>query len=93
MVSGHDFGAILRELIRGPTVKGDPQAIPEGRGERAGVPAFARHRKPLAIRGGEDAAAPALTEGKVIVIIDSAMMAAFRVSSRRYQVVHQAKWS
>ena len=67
---GHVCGAILRELIRGPTVKGDPQAIAERRGKRAGVPGFARHRKPLAIGGGEDAAPPELAEWEVIVIVD-----------------------
>ena len=63
------FGAISRELIRGPTIKGDPQAIAERWGKRAGVPRFARDGKPLAIRGGKNAAPPELTEWEVIVII------------------------
>src|SRR5215510_10873889 len=67
---GHDCGAIVRELIRGPTIKADPQAIAEGRWKGPGVWALARDGKALAIRGRKHAAAPAPTEGKVIMIVD-----------------------
>ena len=47
----HGLGAILRQLIRGPTVKGEALAIPQGRRKRPGVTVLARHGKALAIRG------------------------------------------
>ena len=47
----HWLGAVLRELIRGPTVKGESLALAQCWRKRAGVAVRARHRKALAIRG------------------------------------------
>src|SRR4029450_5447413 len=43
----HRLGAVLRELIRGPAVKGESLAIPKGWRKCTGVTVLARHRKAL----------------------------------------------
>src|SRR5262245_44855938 len=47
----HGLGAILRELIRGPTVKGKALAIPKRRRKRTSMTVLARDWQALAIRG------------------------------------------
>src|SRR5215510_1606320 len=66
----HRLGAILRELIRGPTVKGASLAIAERRWKRTGVTILTRHRQALTIRGGKDAEAPHLAEGQLMMVVD-----------------------
>lgn len=66
----HGRGAVWRELIRGPTLKGASLAIPQGRRKRPGVAVLARHRKALAIRGCEYPGAPRLAQGPLIMGVD-----------------------
>jgi hypothetical protein len=56
-----EFRAVLRELIRRPTVKSEPHAIAQRRRKRSGMAILTGHWKALPIGGGQQAAAPAMT--------------------------------
>lgn len=54
---GAEFGAVLRELIRTPTIKGNAHPIAQRRRKQASMAILTGHRKALAIGGGGDVAA------------------------------------
>src|SRR5437867_5286086 len=65
----HEFGPVLRELIRGPTVERYAHAIAEWRGDAPRMPGFARDREALAIGGRQRAAPPGPAPGEGMMVV------------------------
>ena len=69
-MAGDDLGAVLRELVRGPGVEGQPLAVAEVAGQSGRGAAPDGDGEALAVRGGQGAAAPGPAQGLAVLEVD-----------------------